>query len=68
MSQTEYEAQVAAFIRNKGVTRCPTACAVPTQASIDTADREALRHRAEQREAARQEKLRRGWPRTVGMA
>ena len=27
----EYEARVAVFIRAKGVTRCPTACALPTE-------------------------------------
>ncbi|MGE5270151.1 MAG: hypothetical protein ACM3JG_10825 [Thiohalocapsa sp.] len=54
MTQQEHEAAVAAFIRAKGVTRCPTACAVPTQASLAEADRQALRRRAEQREAVRE--------------
>jgi hypothetical protein len=45
MSVGEYEAAVAAFIRTKGVTRCPTACVVPTQATIAAADREALHRR-----------------------
>ena len=56
MTQQDYEAAVAAFIRAKGVTRCPTACAVPTQASVAEADRQALQRRAEQREARREEK------------
>jgi stress response protein YsnF len=56
MTQQDYEAAVAAFIRAKGVTRCPTACAVPTQASVAEADRQALRRRAEQREALREER------------
>lgn len=56
MSSTEYEAAIAAFIRTKGVTRCPTACAAPTHASGDEADRAALRERAERREMMRQEK------------
>jgi hypothetical protein len=56
MSQQEYEAAVTAFIRAKGVTRCPTACAVPTQASVAEADRRALRQRDEQKEARRQER------------
>ena len=56
MMQQEYDAAVAAFIRMKGVTRCPTACAVPTQASVAEADREALRRRAEEREAKREER------------
>ena len=34
MCQEEYEAAVAAFIRSKGVTRCPTACALPTQGTV----------------------------------
>ena len=54
MTQQELDAQVAAFIRAKGVTRCPTACAVPTQASVAEADREALRRRDEAREAKRE--------------
>jgi hypothetical protein len=58
MSSTEYEAAIAAFIRAKGVTRCPTACAAPTHASGGEADRAALRQRAERREMMRQEKAR----------
>lgn len=38
----EYDAAVAAFIRAKGITRCPTACALPTQGTIGPADRTAL--------------------------
>lgn len=56
MTQQEHDAAVAAFIRAKGVTRCPTACAVPTQASVAEPDRQALRRRAEQREAKREER------------
>jgi hypothetical protein len=57
MRQDEYRAALAAFIRNNGVTRCPTACAVPTQATISAADRAALaryaaRRRARQRKFA----------------
>ena len=51
MSQTEYDAAVAEFIRSKGITRCPTVCLVPTQGSVATRDRIALRRRAEQLEA-----------------
>jgi hypothetical protein len=29
MCLNEYEAAVAAFMRTKGITRCPTACAFP---------------------------------------
>ncbi|MGH7030819.1 MAG: hypothetical protein ACREE9_20120 [Stellaceae bacterium] len=53
MSQSEYEAAVAAFIRNKGVTRCPTACVVRTQGAVSHADREALARRAAESEARR---------------
>ena len=42
LSSSEYEAAVAAFIRDRGVTRCPTACLVRTQASVPAADRAAL--------------------------
>jgi hypothetical protein len=62
MSPRDCEAEISAFIRAKGITRCPTACATPTQASGSAADRSTLRQRAEQREgareAARQERLR----------
>jgi hypothetical protein len=58
MTSQEQEAAVAAFIRARGVTRCPTACAVPTQASVAVADRAALRERARQLEAKREERRR----------
>ena len=54
MTQGEHEAAVAAFIRARGVTRCPTACAVPTQASVAAADRAVLRERADEFEARRE--------------
>ena len=58
MGQQEYEAAVAAFIRTKGVTRCPTACALPTVAPDDRAALEvyaAVRARSRrQRQAARE--------------
>jgi len=58
MSQTEHDAEVAEFIRTKGITRCPTVCLAPTQGIVATRDRLALRLRAEQHEALREEKLR----------
>lgn len=58
MSELEYASAVAEFVRRKGVTRCPTACVVPTYASVGEADRAALRNHEAAREAARQEKLR----------
>jgi len=47
------EAAIAAFIRTKGVTRCPTACATTTQASVPAADRAALERYVRAREQAR---------------
>jgi hypothetical protein len=47
----DYEAAVAAFIHTKGITRCPTACALPTQATIPARDRNALEDYAAKREA-----------------
>lgn len=58
MSQTEYDKAIAEFLAKKGVTRCPTACATPTHATIGEQDRAALRDYCAEREAARQEKLR----------
>jgi hypothetical protein len=58
MSQIDYEAAIAEFMRKKGVTRCPTACAVPTRATVAEADRTALRNYGAAKEAARLEKLR----------
>ena len=57
MSPLEYEAAVAAFIRNKGITRCPTACVVRTQASVPAADRAALERYEAGREQSRRENL-----------
>ena len=55
---SEHEAAIAAFIRAKGITRCPTACVAPTYGSGNAADRAALRQRAERLEIAREEKRR----------
>jgi hypothetical protein len=57
MSEADYEAAVAAFLSTKGVTRCPTVCAVPTQATVADADRAAYRDYIAAQETARQEKL-----------
>jgi hypothetical protein len=58
MSTTDYDREIAEFLRKKGVTRCPTACVVPTHATVADADRAALRDYSAAREAARIEKLR----------
>jgi hypothetical protein len=68
MTPKTYEAEIAAFIRAKGITRCPTACAAPTHASGSAADREALRLRAERLEALRQERSQHFWARAIGVA
>jgi hypothetical protein len=57
VSENEYAAAVAEFMRKKGITRCPTACVVPTHGNVDEADRVALRDYDAAREAARQQKL-----------
>jgi hypothetical protein len=56
MSETDYEAAIAAFLSTRGVTRCPTVCAVPTQATVAEADRAAYRDYVAAQEAARLEK------------
>ncbi len=58
MTKTEDEIAVAEFLRKKGVTRCPTVCAVPTQAEVDESDRAAYREIVATREAAWLEKRR----------
>ena len=58
MSRTEHEAAIAEFLRTKGATRCPTACAAPTVGTVADADRAALRSHEDAREAARLQKLR----------
>ena len=57
MSETEYAKAVEEFLKKKSITRCPTACVVPTGASVGEADRAELRNYDEAREAARQAKL-----------
>jgi hypothetical protein len=47
------DAAVADFIRRNGVTRCPTACVLPTQASVAADDRAALAEYAEARDRIR---------------
>ena len=53
MSQSEYDTAIAAFIRRKGITRCPTACVVRTQGTVSKSDQEALQKRAAQVEIQR---------------
>lgn len=58
MTESEYSRAVAEFLQKRGVTRCPTACVVPTHASLTEADRAALRDHDAAREAARLAKTR----------
>ena len=55
-SEYNHQAIIAEYIRTKGVTRCPTACVVPTQASVTEADRVALEEYAVERARQRREK------------
>lgn len=48
------EAAIAEFIRQKGITRCPTACVLPTQGEVTASDRAALSAYANGRELSRQ--------------
>jgi hypothetical protein len=57
VSTTDYEAAVQAFLRTRGVTRCPTVCVVPTRATVAEPDRAALRDYIAAKEAARIEKI-----------
>jgi len=57
MHQDEHEVAVAAFIRSKGITRCPTACALPTQGTVDATDRAALQSYAATHAKSHQRKI-----------
>jgi hypothetical protein len=57
MHHYEHEAAVAAFIRRKGITRCPTACALPTQGIVDATDRAALQSYAAARAETHQRRI-----------
>jgi hypothetical protein len=57
MESIEQEAIIAEFIRIKGITRCPTACVSPTQASLDAADRAALEEHAIARDRSRRARM-----------
>jgi hypothetical protein len=57
MGQREYEATIAAFMRTKGVTRCPTACVSRTQGTVGETDRAALENYAAACECARQQRI-----------
>ena len=52
---------VAEFIRTKGVTRCPTACVLPTQALLAAADRAALEEHAVARDRRHRARAATSW-------
>ena len=52
----DFDTVIAEFIRTRGITRCPTACVLPTQGSIDEADRAALEEHATLQEQSRRAK------------
>ena len=56
MSPAEYQEAVAAYLRNKAITRCPTVCVVATQATVAEPDRAAYRAYVAERDAAREKK------------
>jgi hypothetical protein len=47
------ETAVAEYIRTRGVTRCPTACVLPTQGMVPPHDRAALAEYAASRDRVR---------------
>jgi len=57
MYREEHEAAFTAFIRSNGITRCPTACALPTQATPGPADRIALQRYAALRNQTRKQRV-----------
>jgi len=61
MSHHDRDAEIAAFIRTKGVTCCPTACVVPTQGSPDLADQAALQQYASTRDQLLRTKIAARW-------
>lgn len=66
MTRSDYDAAIAAFMRSKGVTRCPTACLLPTQASVSVVDRERLQRQAAELETRRLERQTAHWRRLFG--
>jgi hypothetical protein len=65
ISEKDFATAVAEFIRTRGVTKCPTACVLPTQGSVASADREALgeyaARRAERRRAKAAARVQQFW-------
>jgi hypothetical protein len=57
VAQQDYEALIAAFVDRHGITRCPTAFAVPSRGAVTAADRAALESYAAERERLHRKKL-----------
>jgi hypothetical protein len=53
---SDCDSVIAEFIRTRGITRCPTACVLPTQGLVDAADRAALEEHATVQERSRRAK------------
>ena len=53
LTAAQEAAAVAAFLKTKGVTKCPTAFVLPTQTDLPDGDREALQRYAEMLEERR---------------
>jgi hypothetical protein len=53
----DVDTAVAEFIRTRGITKCPTACVLPTQASVAAPDREALQDYAARRAELRRARI-----------
>jgi hypothetical protein len=60
MPEDDREA-VAKFICTKGITRCPTACVLPTQGLVPAADRAALEEHAVERDRLRRAQAAARW-------
>lgn len=67
MTRAEDQAAIAAFIRSKGVTRCPTACLAPTNATLSAGNREALRRAEAALAAQRRQRAIDKWRRGFGV-
>ena len=61
MSHHDRDIEIAAFIRTKGVTRCPTACVVSTQGLPSLADQAALEQYANARDEVLRTKMATRW-------
>ena len=61
MPKTDCEAAVAEFIRTRGITRCPTACVLPTQGLVAAADRAELEEYAAARDRSRRAQAAARW-------